>query len=128
MANKGSHGFLGDGLDGFVHRRRELFDQVPHQLRNILFSFAQRGQRNRENIQPIVQVLSEFTVLHHLLQVLVGRDNDTNIDLRGTRAPHRFELALLYHTEQLGLKFQWQVSNFIEEQCATIRDRKAAGP
>src|SRR6266478_1188209 len=126
MTNDGSHGFLGDGVDGFVHGGRELFDEVPHELRNISFPFAERWQGDRENIQPVVQIFAEFIVSDHLPQVLVGRRDDANIDPRGTRASYGLELALLEHTEQLGLKLQRQVSDFIEKQRATIRQCKPA--
>src|SRR5258705_4017381 len=80
MTNDGAHGFFGDGVDNFVHGGGELFDEVAHKFRNIRFSLAERWQRNRENIQAIVQILSEFTVTDHLPQVLIGRRDDTNID------------------------------------------------
>src|SRR6266404_3191295 len=121
MTNDGAHGFFGDGVDHFVHGGGELFDEVAHKFRNICFSFAERGQRNRENIQAIVQILSEFTVTDHLPQVSIGRRYDTNIDARGTVAAYGLELALLYHAEQRGLKLQWHVSNFIKKPCASVR-------
>src|ERR1700741_3334910 len=126
MTNDGAHGFFGDGVDDFVHGGGELFDEVAHKFRNIRFSLAERRQRNRENIQAIVQILSEFTVTDHLPQVPIGRRDDTNIDARGAIAAHGLELALLKDTEQLGLKLQWHVSNFIKEQCASVRQRKPA--
>jgi hypothetical protein len=61
-----------------------------------------------------------------LLQILIGCSNDANIDSRCTRAADGLKLTLLEHAEQLGLKLQWHVSNFVEEQRATIRQRKAA--
>src|SRR4029077_8627557 len=73
----------------------------------------------------VVQIFAEFTVASHLLQVLVGCSNDANIDSRCTRAADCLKLTLLKHAEQLGLKLQWHVSDFIEEQSATIRERKA---
>src|SRR6267154_132972 len=126
MTNDGAHGFFGDGVDHFVHGGGELFDEVPYKLRNIRFSFAERWQRNRENIQAIVQILSEFTVTNHLPQVLIGRRDDTNIDARGTGAAYGLELALLEHTEQLRLKLHWHVADFIQKQCAAVRQRKPA--
>src|SRR5712675_3336530 len=126
MTNDGAHGFFGDGVDHFVHGGGELFDEVPYKLRNIRFSFAERWQRNRENIQAIVQILSEFTVTNHLPQVLIGRRDDTNIDARGKGAANSLELALLEDTEQLGLKLHWHVSDFIQKQCAAVRQRKSA--
>src|SRR6266404_3253907 len=121
MTNDGAHGFVGDGVNQFVHGSGGLFDEVPYKLRNIRFSFAERWQRNRKDIQAIVQILSEFTVTDHLPQVLIGRRDDTNIDARGTGAAYGLELALLYHAEQRGLKLQWHVSNFIKKPCASVR-------
>src|ERR1700720_4019027 len=126
MTNDGAHGFFGDGVDHFVHGGGELFDEVAHKFRNIGFSLAERWQRNRENIQAIVQILSEFTVTDHLPQISIGRRDHTNIDARGTSAAYGLELALLEHAEQLGLKLQWHVSNFIKKQCAAVRQRKPA--
>src|SRR6266404_6753106 len=126
MTNDGAHGFVGDRVDQFVHGSGELCDEVPYKFRNIRFSFAERGQRNRKNIQAIIQILPEFTVTDHLPQVLIGRRDDTNIDARGTGAAYSLELALLENTEQLGLKLHWHVSDFIQKQCAAVRQRKSA--
>jgi hypothetical protein len=57
---------------------------------------------------------------------LVGRSNNANIDSRCARAANCLELALLEHTQELRLKFKRHVSNFIEEQSATIRQREPA--
>src|SRR4029077_5499142 len=92
----------------------------------ISFSLAERWQRNGENIQPIVQILSEFTVTDHLPQISIGCRDNTNIDSRCARAAYGLELALLEDTEQLGLKLQRHVSDFIKKQCASVRQRKPA--
>src|SRR6202035_2486469 len=81
---------------------------------------------NREIIQSVVQVFAEFTILSHSLQVLVGRRNNANIDSRCPRAADCLKLTFLQDAEQFGLKFQRHVSNFIEEQGATIRQREPA--
>src|SRR5260370_23496238 len=126
MTNDGAHGFFGDGVDYFVHGGGELFDEVAHKFRNIRFSLAERWQRNRENIQTIVQILSEFTVTDHLPQISIGRRDDTHIDARGTSAAYGLELALLEDAKQLGLKLPCHVSDFIKKQLASARRPKSA--
>src|SRR6266850_2439411 len=126
MANQGAHGVLRDGFDCFVHGRGKLLNEVFHELGDIRFPLAQRCQVNRKSVQPIIQIFAEFTVPNHLLQVLVRRSNDANIDSSGTRAANGLKFTLLENAEQLGLKLQWHVSNFIEEQSATIRQREPA--
>ena len=113
MPDQGSHEFLRDNLDDLVHGACELLDEVPNELGNICFPFAEWRERNRENTQSIVQIFAEFTISNHLSQVPIGRSHNTNIDPHGARAAYRLELTLLEHTEQFGLKFKRHVSNFI---------------
>src|SRR5258708_27987536 len=113
MTHDGAHGFFGDGVDHFVHGGGELFDEVANKFRNIRFSLAEWRQRNRKNIQAIVQVLSEFTVTDHLPQISIGGRDDPNIDARGTSAAYGLELALPADPEQPGLKLQSHAPPFL---------------
>src|SRR6202041_2646501 len=113
-------------VDGFAHGVREMPDKEAHEFGDVLFSLAERRKRNRENIQAIVEVFAELAVLDHVPQITVGGSDDTDIDSRRAGAAHWLELALLKHTEELGLKFQGHVTNFIEEQRATVGEGKAA--
>src|SRR5258708_37451557 len=80
----------------------------------------------REDVRTISQPSVEGAVSEHWQQGLVRRCYDANVHPRGTRAAYRLKLACLEHTQQLWLQFQRYISNFIEEQRATIRQRKAA--
>jgi|SRR5215471_4037509 len=62
--------------------------------------------------------------LRKQLESAVSQGNSDPFDLRCTHAAHGLKLTLLEHAEQLGLKLQWQISNFVEEQRATVRQRK----
>src|SRR5215831_15614946 len=121
VANHGAHGFLRNGFDRFVHRRGELLNEIFHELRDIGFPFAQWWQINRESTQAVIQIPAEFTVLNHLLEVLVGCSNDANINSRGPRASDGLKLPLLQHAQQLGLKLQRHVSYFVKKESAAIR-------
>src|SRR5204863_7807586 len=41
------------------------------------------------------------------------------------RASETFELLLLDRTEELGLQFEWQIADFVEQQRAAVRWLKA---
>src|SRR5260370_10307960 len=97
IAHQGAHGFVRNRIDRFVHRSSELLNEMLHEVWNIGFPFAQWRQINRENVQPVVQIFAELTILSYLLQVLVGGRNDANIDSRGPRAPDCLKLMLLQH-------------------------------
>src|SRR5258708_28569830 len=102
MAHQGAHGFLRNRFDRFVHRSSELLNEILHEVWNIGFPFAQGREVNRENIQPVVQIFAEFTILRHLLQDFVDRRNAPNIDSRCARAADSLDLTLLQDAEQLG--------------------------
>ena len=58
----------------------ELLHEVPHELGNIGLSVAERWQRDRESIQPIVEIFAEFPVSDQQRQIPIGRGNDTDIN------------------------------------------------
>src|SRR5260370_20186295 len=126
MSSERSYSLLRNCLHRFVHRMSEQLHEVPHELGNIGWSVAERRQRDRESIQPIVEIFAEFPVSDQQRQVPIGRGNDTDIDSRGARAAYWLKLTLLEHAEQFGLKFQRHVSYLVEKQRSTIRQRKAA--
>src|SRR5260370_12751813 len=126
MTNNSAHGFFRDRVDNFVHGDGKLFDEVAHKVRNISFPFPERRQRDRKDIQPIVQILPELTVTDHLPKVSIARRDDANVDPRGTDTAYSLELAFLEDAKKLGLKLQRHVSNFVEAQRSTIGQRKTA--
>ena len=52
-------------------------DEMPGQENDIVFSFAQWGQIEANDIQTEKQVPSEFTPFHSLIKVRVGRRNNS---------------------------------------------------
>src|SRR6266404_6944193 len=91
-----------------------------NEFRDAPFPFAERRQGDRKSVKPIVEIFPKLTVANHLPQVPVGSDNDTDVHRRGTCAANGLEFAFLEYAQQLGLKFQRHVSNFIEEQRPAI--------
>src|ERR1700692_2192023 len=104
VAHSGAPVLLRNRFDRFVHRGGKLLNEILHEVWNIRFSFAQWWQINREDIQSVVQVFTEFTILSHSLQVWVGRRNNANVDSRCPRAAHCLKLTLLQDAKQFGLK------------------------
>src|SRR5713101_7433703 len=115
VTHQGAHGFLRNRFDRFVHRGCKLSNEIFHELGDISFPFAEWRQIDRKSIQPVIQIFAELSVPNHLFQVLVGRGNEANIDSRCTCTADSLKLTFLEHAEQLGLKLQRHVSNFIEK-------------
>ena len=54
---------------------------------------AQRRDMQRDDVEPIVEVLAEPTGFDFPLQVLVGGGNDAYVDLNRARSTHAFEAS-----------------------------------
>src|SRR6478735_1117801 len=59
-------------------------------------------------------------------EIAIGRRDDSHIHLDGLRAPDTFELLLLNHPEQLRLKVQPHLADFVEQQRAEVRPLEGA--
>ena len=78
-------------------------DQLVHQQWDVFHTLAQRRHFDREDVQAIVEVLTEGPLFDHLFQILVGRGNDPNIGILRAVAADALECALLQYTKKLDL-------------------------
>src|SRR3954447_24663759 len=88
--------------------------------RNIACPFAKRREPDWKHVQPIIQVHSEPLFSHHTLKILVRSGNYPHIDASRLRTPESFELLFLNHAQELGLKLDRQLANFVQEKRTTM--------
>ena len=81
-----------------------------------------------QNIQAIIEILTEATVRHPGLQVDVGGCDNTCFGSQDSVATHPEELLVLENGQQLGLEFSGKVADFIEKYRAFTRLFKASRP
>src|ERR1043166_4836594 len=91
------------------------------QHRNIFETLTQWRRRDRDHIEPVIQILAELSCAYELHQVAVRSGDYPNIHANGFRAADALELALLQDAQQLGLDVQRQVAYFIQEQRSPVR-------
>src|ERR1700691_1133915 len=91
-------------------------------------AIAQGRYLNRENIQAVEQIGAKAAILHGLLEVAISRSDDANIDFYRVAAAYRLKFALLKDAEQLHLRFQGELSDFVQEDGAAIGQFEPAGP
>src|SRR2546423_11874053 len=91
------------------------------QNRYVFLSLAQRRQVDVDDVQAVVEVLAETSLLHHLLQIAVGRGDDADVDLDRLHAAEAHELALLDDTQQLRLRLERNVADLVEENGPLVR-------
>ncbi|MOA16912.1 hypothetical protein D3C78_1371450 [compost metagenome] len=74
-----------------------------------------------DDIQAIQQILTEAAVADHVLKIEVGRSQNSYVGTAGDRIANSLVFLVLNEAQQLGLKGQWEVADFIEKQGAAIR-------
>ena len=70
--------------------RRKLFGEplreVADEQRNVLPAFPQRRNPDWKDVQPVVQVRTEFPLGDHLFEIAVGGGDQPKVDANGSRA------------------------------------------
>ena len=90
------------------------------QQRNIFAPFSQRRQFQRDHVQAIKQVFSKRAIRAHLIEIAMRSRDDAHVHIHRLRRAHGPHRAVLQHTQQLRLKREWHVADFIEKQAAAI--------
>jgi len=67
-----------------------------------LLRFAQRGNEDGENIQPVVKIGGEFLLNDHAFEIAVGSRDQAGIGAEGPRTPQALELSLRQTRSSLG--------------------------
>ena len=83
---------------------------------DVLEAVAERGERDREDVEAVVQILAKLAAGDDLLEEWARRRDDPAFDrdlLEAAEAPH---LARLQRAQQLRLEHARQVVDFVEEQ------------
>ena len=93
--------------------------------RYVFAAFAQCRDGNWKNVQPIKEILAEFSLANHLCKVAVSRGNDPHINMNSPGASQPFKLLLLQHAQQLCLQFERNVSDLVQKERASIREFEA---
>src|SRR5271166_3811089 len=96
-------GFGRDAPERTVALLRVFRGEINRHQRNVFAVLAQRRDGNRNNIQAVKQILAKFTILDGLLKVLVGRGQNTSVQLDGASTTKAFKFTLLQDTQKLRL-------------------------
>ena len=94
--------------------------EMQRQLGHILEPVAHRRHPDREDVQPVVEVLAEPAVLDELDHVAVGRRDQAEIDLHRLLGADRIDLALLQGPQQLDLRVERQFADLVEEERTAV--------
>src|SRR6202795_1159296 len=116
----------GDGLRAPPVLGREERDEVLHQGRDIFFSLAEWRHLNRDDVEPIKEILAEAAGADLLLEVLVRGGDDADVHADRLLAADTLEGLLLQDAQHLGLGLEAHVPDLVEEDRAPVRQLELA--
>src|SRR5262249_46464863 len=94
---------------------RIFLHEIVGEQWNVFAPFAEGWQSDIDDVQPEEEILTEPTRFNGFVQVPVCCCNQPDVHFDGTVAPNSFELTLLKHAEQFGLKLRRKFTNFVEK-------------
>ena len=115
------HRFLRDAQRRDPPLGREAGEEMADQLGNVLAPLAQRRQAHRHDIEAVEEILAEATGGDLVLQVARGRRQNPNVDLHRPLAADPVIALVGEHAQDLRLRRQRHVGDFVEEQRAAMR-------
>ena len=100
--------------------------EVVGEQRDVLAPLAQRRQRNRDDVQAVIQVLAELAFGDELLEIALGAGDGAHVHRHRSRAAHALDDAVLQHAQQLHLHRQRHLVHVVEEDGAAFGHLEAA--
>ena len=99
---------------------RELAQEMIGQQAHVFDPLPQRRHMKRDHIQAVEQIFAEIAALDFLFQILVGGGDHAHVHLNGFRGAHRLKALLFERPQNLGLRLERHVADFIQEQRSAV--------
>ena len=109
-----SHGRFGDRPDLRTGLVLECINKSLAEQIHIAHPLPERGNVNLQDIQAVIEVITEAPLANRLLKVAIGSGNHTDIDLPIQIASHALENSLLEDPEQFGLQSDRDFADFVQ--------------
>ena len=112
----------------FFHARREFLGEVLHQQHDIIASIAKRRHHDRKHVQSIVEVAAKLFFVEHDGQIAIRGGDDSGVGSTCRGAAYPLELAVLQHSQKLGLELERDIANLVKKERASSSGVEAANP
>ena len=93
----------------------------------VLAPLAQRRQHDLHRVDPIVQIMPEFSFRDGLGNVGMGGAEHAHVDVNLLRCAKALKAPVLQHAEQFGLQLGRHFRDFIQQQSSTVGQFEFAG-
>jgi hypothetical protein len=101
---------------------RQLYCSMKNPMKAGMASRRSRKGRDkdRRSAHAVVEIVAKLARSDHRVQVAIGRDDQTEINLVAMRRSDRLNLVRLDRAQQLGLELERQFADLVKEQRASV--------
>jgi hypothetical protein len=115
------HRFLGDGEMAFAVLGGRLRDEMIDEGGNLVAAFAQRPEREADDVDAVEKVFAESAAADGVFEVRIRGGDDADVDGERPRLAERRDLARLEEAQQLRLHVEAQLADLVEKERALAR-------
>src|SRR4029453_9284915 len=105
-----------------------LVNEVLDQQRDVLESFAKRGQNDRDYVQAVKEINLKPPLAYELREVAVGCRNHPDIHLLRALRAEGLDFAFLQHAQQFRLEIGLHRSDLVEKNGSAVGEGEFAFP
>lgn len=106
--------------DIFFYFPGVFFDKVVDQQGDIAFSCRKRRQMQRDDVDAIIEILPEMSLVDLFQEVAIGGADKTDINLARSSAADPHDFPLLNDPEQFHLHIGTHLGDLIQKQGAAM--------
>ena len=106
----------------------ELHDEVLREQRDVVLPLPEGRKLNRDDVQTIEKVFAERALADCVLWVAVRRGQHAHVNRNFVRAAEASNLSVFEYAQQLRLKREGHLGDFVQEERAAVRKLEAAEP
>src|SRR5262245_21563498 len=117
-----------DAVDLPAELLAEAADEVRHEQWDVLGPFPQRRHGQRNHVQAEEKIGAEPPQTNFFVEVAVRGGDDADVHPERLAAADRFEFLLLKHAQELDLRLERQLADFIEKERSAVRQLETADP
>jgi dipeptidyl aminopeptidase/acylaminoacyl peptidase len=122
-----ARGIRGDAVHRTLRALGDLAEEFVREHEDVRATLAQRWQRDLDDVEAIVEILTEAPLGDAGLEVAVRGRHDANVDVDLAIAADGPHLALLQHAQELGLERERHLADLVEEERALLGLDEEAG-
>ena len=69
-----------------------------------------------DDIQSVIEILTEFSLLNHLGKALIGRGYHAQVNFNALVTSQAFKFPLLEHPQEFRLQSEREIADFVQEK------------